>query len=358
MASPQFDLLAPFGTNPEDKWFRTAYKWNRAKIFEWMEKVAVAGGVEPGDQEARIFLTAIYNRLRSLSLPDGSLYKDPTKQPSSHIARLLDQDWKKDDKTNSKFIVSGWSFRQSMQTFKGPVPDWWCAYDLLGLFLSLLGPAPSAADKNNFYLPLTAVYARWCSRIAGHPESNWNWTPDVQGEGYLPFVFQCTWHVEVDNSTKQHRGQYFLGATTAGDSFVSDPNPEKYPASWQERVQEARFNALFRCQKLPMVQINDFKNRAAPNMNLPGRNMVPFGNCAETYPFAVRFLAERTQNENLMTGLALKRDFMEKEEYPEYDEFSTSVIWKNLMGPCANYKGKAPKRPKSLLEAEKLLVEN
>lgn len=78
-----------------------------------------------------------------------------------------------------------------------------------------------------------------------------------------------------------------------------------------------------------------------------------------------------------MTGLALQREYMEKEEYPEYDEFSTSEIWKNLMAPCDNCKhlilnagaqysqfspklekNKAPKRPKSLLEAEELLVEN
>lgn len=224
-------------------------------------------------------------------LPNGSLYKDATKQPDSHIARLLDQDWKKDDEKTSKFIVSGWSFRQTIQTFIGPVPDWWCPYDLLGLFFSLLRPAPSAANKNNFYLPLTAVYGRWCSRIAGHSERKWKWTPDIQGEGSLPYVFQCTWHTEVDENTKQHWGQYFLGASTAGDSFETLKDSERYTGSWRERVQEARFNMLFRCQKIPMVQINDFKDKTAPNMKIAGRAMVPFGNCAETYPFAIRFLA-------------------------------------------------------------------
>lgn len=224
-------------------------------------------------------------------LPNGSLYKDATKQPYSHIARLLDQDWEKDDEKTSKFIVSGWSFRQTIQTFIGPVPDWWCPYDLLGLFFSLLRPAPSAANKNNFYLPLTAVYGRWCSRIAGHSGRKWKWTPDIQGEGNLPYVFQCTWHIEVDENTKQHWGQYFLGASTAGDSFERLKGSEKYTGSWRERVQEARFNMLFRCQKIPMVQINDFKDKTAPNMNKAGGTMVPFGNCAETYPFAIRFLA-------------------------------------------------------------------
>jgi hypothetical protein len=225
------------------------------------------------------------------SLPDGSLYNDPTKQPSSHIARLLDPDWNKDDVKSSRFIVSGWSFKPSLQTFIGPVPDWWCPFDLLGLFLSLLGPAPSAADKNNFYLPLTAVYGRWCSRIAGEIDAGWKWKPSIQGQGELPFVFQCTWYLEVDNSTKQHWGQYFLGASNAGDKFDTTKENATYTGAWRERAQEARFNMLFKCQKVPMVQVNDFRDKTAPNMNNANRAMVPFGNCGETYPFAIRFLA-------------------------------------------------------------------
>ena len=45
--------------------------------------------------------------------------------------------------------------------------EYWSPYDLLGLFLSFMGPAPDGATKRNFYLPLTAVYGRWCHQIAG-----------------------------------------------------------------------------------------------------------------------------------------------------------------------------------------------
>jgi hypothetical protein len=38
--------------------------------------------------------------------------------------------------------------------------DYWSPYDLLGLFLSFMGPAPNSATKRNFYLPMTAVYGR------------------------------------------------------------------------------------------------------------------------------------------------------------------------------------------------------
>jgi hypothetical protein len=38
--------------------------------------------------------------------------------------------------------------------------DYWSPYDLLGLFLPFIGPAPNGATERNFYLPMTAVYGR------------------------------------------------------------------------------------------------------------------------------------------------------------------------------------------------------
>ncbi|GAB0146633.1 hypothetical protein EsHS_00007026 [Epichloe bromicola] len=343
MTDTEFELLEPFGIKPKEKWFRTAYKWKRDKIFEWMETTAKAGGVPPGGvppgggSVAGDLLEEVYKYIKDLSLPEGALYKDNTRKPFSHIARLLNDKFKQESETEgetSKFFVNGWtivpSIDPSMMEEKKPgkKPGWWCPYDLLGLFLSLLGPAPAAADKNNFYLPLTAVYARWCSRIAGRPDEKWKWEPSDHGEGPLPYVFQCTWHTTVDEKTKQHCGQYFLGASTAGDEFRIETG------SWREEVQEARFNMLFACQKVSMVQENDFREKKAPNMNRPAGTQVPFGNCAETYPFAIRFSGDMTQNKNSMAGLALKRDFMEK-EYPDYDEHK-------------NNKDKAPAKHKTV----------
>nr|RBQ94708.1 hypothetical protein FVER53263_07743 [Fusarium verticillioides] len=376
MPAQPFALLEPRWANPGEGWFRAAYKWDRDKIYKWMRETADAVRVQPGNQELGTLLADIHNRVTLLSLENGSLYKDVTKQPSSHIARLMDSSWNQDVATSCRFIVSGWYFKHTPQPALGPMPQWWCPYDLLGLFLSLLGPAPATADKNNFYLPLTAVYGRWCSRIAGEADTGWKWAPSIQGEGDLPYVFQCTWYLEKDPSTKQHWGQYFLGASNAGDKFERNPT---YSGAWRERAQEARFDMLFRCQKVPMVQANDFRDKTAPNMNpdLAGRNMVPYGNCAETYPFAIRFLPDKTKNGNSMTGLALKSKFMQKAEYPDYEEWGSSDVWKNLMPPCANCKellkkagakeslfspgldkDKAPKRPKSMMESEELWVES
>lgn len=334
MTSHQVELLAPFGTTSEERWFRTAYRWKRDQIFGWMKTIAEAGGVPPRDDAAvKRFMMDLYNYIISLSVPDGSRYKAPA--PPSHIYRRVNPDFQRD--RTSKFLVVGWTIRPSIDpSMQGRKPGWWCPYDLLGLFLSLLGPAPDGANKNNFYLPLTAVYARWCSRIAGRPFPNWKWKiPNrEQGQGDFPAVFQCTWHTTVNEETKQRSGHYFLGASTAGDKFPK--TPEGLPGPWREKVQEARFTMLFNCQNVTMVQQDDFINKTAPNQrpDNPNRNMVPWGNCAETYPFATMFFGEKKKNE-LMEGLALKRDFMKEGEHPEYNPSITSG---QVIDPCANCK--------------------
>lgn len=49
----------------------------------------------------------------------------------------------------------------------GSLP-YWPHYDLLGLFLSLMGPAQRKSGRFNFFLPLTAVYIRWSFTIGGN----------------------------------------------------------------------------------------------------------------------------------------------------------------------------------------------
>ncbi|KAF7161543.1 hypothetical protein CNMCM6106_008736 [Aspergillus hiratsukae] len=63
--------------------------------------------------------------------------------------------------------------------------------DLPGLFMSILGRAPTTASRRNFYLLLTAVYGQWCAKLI------------PQGRRGLPCVFQCGW-------TKA--GEFHLGA--------------------------------------------------------------------------------------------------------------------------------------------------
>ncbi|KAF5639337.1 hypothetical protein F52700_4189 [Fusarium sp. NRRL 52700] len=379
MSTTETVLLEPSWAEPGAKWFREAYKWKRdkLKIFDWMAEIAKAGG----DQEARDLLTTIRGRLIDLSLPKGSLYMDKTRKPDSHIARNLNLDWKREDETQSRFNVNPLFFRQVTKTFKGPAPDWWCPYDLLGLFLSLLGPAPAAADKYNFYLPLTGVYGRWCARIAGKPERSWKWKPDAKGEGTLPYVFQCTWSLEVDDKTKQHWARYFLGASTAGDRWenkITEKNPKSptYTGAWRDRVGEERFKMLYRCQRLVMVRESDYRLKNAPSQTDPKGSQVAYGNCAETYPFIIISSSNTTQNLKSMSGLALQKNFLRDGEFAEYTAAPDTAIWENLMAPCPNCtmliamsgatrskfdlekgQGTPPKPFKSLLAAQDVSVE-
>jgi hypothetical protein len=57
--------------------------------------------------------------------------------------------------------------------------DYWSLFDLFGLFLSSLGPAPHGATKQLFYLPVTAVCG-WCREIGSTSQR--------------PYMLQCTWH--------------------------------------------------------------------------------------------------------------------------------------------------------------------
>jgi hypothetical protein len=144
--------------------------------------------------------------------------------------------------------------------------DYWSPYDLLGLFLSFMGPAPDGATKRNFYLPMTAVYGRWCRQIAGsHPRN---------GVCDIPYMFQCTWCIPSSDPSQPTR--FFLGSSLAG----CDWTPE-LTGTWETVLKHARFDLVDRD---PLQQAGyDFDN--SPMIEEFGTNSARFGNCAETYPF-------------------------------------------------------------------------
>jgi hypothetical protein len=105
--------------------------------------------------------------------------------PSQHIRRVLNPSWPPDRNPViiSKFRVE--SYVHDNLRYRSP-------FDLLDLFLSCIDEAPFGATRRNFYLPPTAMYARWCSRI-GSP---------------CPAMFQCAWrsHTAILNK----RTHFFL----------------------------------------------------------------------------------------------------------------------------------------------------
>lgn len=130
---------------------------------------------------------------------------------------------------------------------------YWSSFDLLGRFISLTGPAPRGATRDNFYLPLTLVYINWCRKIAP----------------MAPWVYSCVWAEQKDTQSRFH-----LGGSLAGYR-----NPEGNGNRWVKILQRARFDVL-RDQRIDTAgikfELSTLRGR--------GGHPIPFGNCAETYP--------------------------------------------------------------------------
>ena len=190
------------------------------------------------------------------SLPNGPDFRaGPNLRPDQHINRDANLAWTPPPPpaTMSKFSVAG-------HLHNGRY--YWSPYDLLGLFLSYIGPAPDHATKRNFFLPLTAVYGRWCRQIAGRRPGG--------GVGDLPYMFQCTWRTGPPT-------WFFLGATLAGYEWTP-----KLTGTWKRVLSRARFALV---DSLPLLQLGyNFDN--SPEIAWNEGHGTRFGNCAETYPFA------------------------------------------------------------------------
>jgi hypothetical protein len=212
--------------------------------------------------------------LFNYSFPNGADFRaGPSLTPDQHIYRRANPAWiprrpdrpRRGDRpplppqplaTMSKFRV-----RRYLHNDR----DYWSPYDLLGLFLSFMGSAPDGATKRNFYLPMTAVYGRWCRQIAGSLPSN--------GIRDLPFMFQCTWCIPSGDSGQPTR--FFLGSSLAGYDWTPEST-----GTWEMALRRARFDLV---DGDPLRQAGyDFDNSPILQQKESGTR---FGNCAETYPF-------------------------------------------------------------------------
>ncbi|CAG7954757.1 unnamed protein product [Penicillium salamii] len=162
------------------------------------------------------------------------------------MKRVLNPDWDPANPSRcSKFQIS---------PFWHEGVAYWSLFDMLGLFLSEIGVAPSSATTRNFYLPLTATYAKWCN---------------VLGE-LMPTMFNCTWVASGED-----RGKFFLGASLKGyrqSSLATGP--------WATVVKRARFSLI---DDSAMAR-SGYTMTDCP-MNQECGTGFNFGNCAEVYPF-------------------------------------------------------------------------
>jgi hypothetical protein len=132
--------------------------------------------------------------------------------------------------------------------------DYWSPLDLLGLFLSSIGPAPQGATKRNFFLPMTAIYGRWCQAIC-----------------QAPYVFQCTWR-EMENE----QAPFFLGAALGGYRWDLEQT-----GTWEHVLRQARFNLV----NGEPLKLRGWSYNTSPEITRREDRGTRFGNCGEKYPF-------------------------------------------------------------------------
>jgi hypothetical protein len=210
------------------------------------------------------------------SLVDGEDFRaGPNLTPDQHIYRAANPAWipQRPDRPRRRgrpplppqppATISKFGVRRYLHDGR----DYWSPYDLLGLFLSFMSPAPNGATKRNFYLPMTAVYGRWCRQIAGRRPGG--------GVGDLPYMFQCTWCMRSGQPTR-----FFLGSSLAGYSWDID-----LTGTWETVLTRARFDLV---DGVPLRQAGyDFDNSPMIQQSREAGSgpKIRFGTCAETYPF-------------------------------------------------------------------------
>lgn len=205
--------------------------------------------------------------------------------PDQHIRRQPSPFWQDYNQNlhpdgypqESKFIPRPYEFLDT--AFVTP-------YDLLGLFLSFIGPAPLNATVHNFYVPITFLYGQWCSKIASR-----NAEPtrgNFRGVGPPPAMYQCTW---ITFETSERHPEFFLGASLSGYSTKSVVDNDQGVAAkravgtlWERRVQESRYHLVPRTVVEP-----EYLNFDSSVMREKDDQGTRFGNCAETYPFLYLF---------------------------------------------------------------------
>lgn len=303
---------------------------------------------------------------------------DNSYDPPQHIYRTITEEWQPIFKQKgkvpdevydkiSKFDVNlngTWkhttpdSLRASSFALDGGV-FYWNHYDLLGLILSLLKEDLEGATKDNFFLPLTAVYGRWCAKIGGNGKTANHPKPSKppkdggitakadkpKGVGAVPTVFQCTW-------MRDTKGVYFaLGCSLAGYDWNAKT---QVGAKWKERLRTSRFDLLHDWNHIHTLtrkytykgeekedawHFNNSPNRSK-NIDKAGTH---FGNCGETYPFLHIFRSLNKDSRKDVNGLALQSYFLQNEVLQK--EYSPLEIHKKsysgpgclyLIPPCDN----------------------
>ncbi|KAI2465286.1 hypothetical protein F4781DRAFT_435560 [Annulohypoxylon bovei var. microspora] len=273
--------------DPEDNKtsLRKLYKIKDPKqILEKLDKIATNLPAETDDEKSgKALIEKILNHIKSLCFdPEGSNFSAPL--PKQHIYRKEVGD-KKPKPLNVINDDAAWRFNGfpiSYKEIEARKKFFWSHVDLLGLFFTKLGPAPLGADKYNFFLPLTAVFARWSRYLIKKSLGPTN-------------MFQCTWAEHEPGSGK--RTEFSLGASLGG--FHSK--------SLGDNLRRTRFAMLSEFRNVTEVSIKDWNtgNPLPWEFDNSQEKLWKFGNCAETYPL-FQLLSE-LDDQTKTYGVALRK---------------------------------------------------
>ncbi|OQE28991.1 hypothetical protein PENFLA_c004G05416 [Penicillium flavigenum] len=135
-----------------------AYTWRRSQVLTFMGHVVASVFLYDIQDSELLSLKAMVDEIHTLCPPDGATSSDPVIEPVQSTKRALNPIWQRNAPSQgSKFLL------QTLVHNGVPLSG---IYDILGLFLSSMGAAPNRATTRNFYLPMTAMYAKWCIALS------------------------------------------------------------------------------------------------------------------------------------------------------------------------------------------------
>ncbi|KAF8535598.1 hypothetical protein BDD12DRAFT_808447 [Trichophaea hybrida] len=150
--------------------------------------------------------------------------------------------------------------------------------DYLGLFLSLLGPAPKAGTRENYCFPLLCVYSKWILEL---------FTPKGIKE---PAMVQITWFEEGGQLHDVYLGSSSAGGKGKGMSVSMGEKRFTILEDYRMWDDNLGLNESILFTMNPPPQDQPHQNPTQNSADGPaGKAGTRFGNCAETYPFASTF---------------------------------------------------------------------
>ena len=164
-----------------------------------------------------------------------------------------------------KFFTNQETLVPQTLTFEGQPISYYSLYDVLGWFMTVLGPAPPTATRENYLIPMLSVFCKWSATLSGG----------------RPPVMASIVHVP---STSQG----LINVDTVEDLTPNLPVGSTLPKSkvLKDQCQKLRFGLL--------NQVGGF-NLRAEQAPLARPTMQHFGHCAETYPFIMAMILRRNR---------------------------------------------------------------